>query len=163
MQLPNTTEDHVPVRPTEIRRCPQTGDGVLVGIGVVDHDVGGVVCFYLGGQVRVDLDALVDVLRLDGEQQRAEPLEGPKVSAHPEEVHLCETRLALRVVHAVPDGLENRRERRDSDTGSDEHRDLVLEHILGRGAERSVDVHAGENTAEGGVHVGVVAVDAHHV
>ncbi len=73
----------------------QAGDGVLVGVGVVDHDVGGVVGLDLGGEVGVDLDAVVDVLGLDGQQQRAEPLEGAEVTADPEEVDLGQARLGL--------------------------------------------------------------------
>lgn len=36
----------------------------------------------------VDLDVVVDILRLDGEQKGTEPLERSEISANPEEVHL---------------------------------------------------------------------------
>lgn len=163
MELPDTTENHVPVGTTKVGRCAQTGDGVLVGVRVVNHDVGSIVGFDLGRQVRVDLNALVDVLGLDGEQQRTEPLEGAKVTANPEEVDLGKAGLGLRVVHAVPDRLENGSKGRDTNTSTDEDRDLVLEHVLGSGAEGAVDVDTGEHTAEGGVDIRVVAVDADDV
>lgn len=69
VQLANAPKDHVPVGPAKVGRTPQARDGVLVGVGVVDHDVGRVVGLDLGRQVRVDLDAVVDVLGLDGEEE----------------------------------------------------------------------------------------------
>lgn len=163
VQLPDTPEDHVPVRAAKVRRRTQTGDCVLVGIGIVDHDVGGVVGFYLGGQIRVNLNALVNILGLNGQQQGPEPLEGAKITADPEEVYLGQAGLALRIVHSVPDGLENRGERRDTDTSSDQHGNLVFENVLGCGTERSVDINTGEDTTESRIHITVVAVNSHHV
>lgn len=51
MDLADGLENHVPVRAAEVRGCTQTGDGVLFGVGVVDHDVGCVVGFDFGGEV----------------------------------------------------------------------------------------------------------------
>lgn len=143
VQLPDAAEDHVPVGAAEVGGAAEARDGVLVGVGVVDHDVGGVVSLDLGRQVGVDLDAAVDVLGLDGQQQRPEPLERAEVAADPEEVHLGQPRLLLRVVHPVPDGLEDRRERRHADARSAQHRHLVLEHVLRGRPEGAVDVHPG--------------------
>jgi hypothetical protein len=44
-------EDHVPVGAAKVCGGAQTGDGVLLGVCVVDHYVCCVVCFDLGGQV----------------------------------------------------------------------------------------------------------------
>lgn len=44
-------EDHVPVWTTEVCGGTETGDGVLFGVCVVDHDVCCVVCFDLCGEV----------------------------------------------------------------------------------------------------------------
>lgn len=51
MDLADRFKDHVPVRSTEVGRRAQTGDSVLFGVGVVDHDVCCVVCLDLGGEV----------------------------------------------------------------------------------------------------------------
>lgn len=166
MQLSNALEDHVPVGTTKIRRAAQAGDGVRLGIGVVDHDVCRIVALNLGRQVCVDLDAVLHVLRLDGHEQRAEPLKGAKVAADPKEVDLGQARLLLRVVHAVPDGLEDGRKGRHTDARADQHRDLVLEDVLGSGAKGSVNVHAREHAAEGRVHAvggGLAGLDAYHL
>ncbi len=107
VQLADALEDHVPVGAAKVGRAAEASNGVRLGISVVDHDVGGVVALDLGREVRVDLDAVLDVLGLDGHEQRAEPLKGAKVAADPEEVDLGQPRLLLRVVHPVPDGLED--------------------------------------------------------
>lgn len=54
----------------------------------------------------------------------------------------------MRVVHAVPDTLENGGERRDTNTGTTEYGDFELEYVLGSGTERSVDVDAGKDLAQ---------------
>ena len=51
----------------QVTRPLAGGDVDVVGVRVVDHDVGGVVGLDLGRQVRVDLNAVVPVLGLDGE------------------------------------------------------------------------------------------------
>lgn len=107
----------------------------------------------------MDLDASVDVLRLDGHEQRPEPLERAEVAADPEEVHLGQPRLLLRVVHPVPDGFEDAREGGDADAGAAEDRDLVLEDVFGRGPEGPVDVYARQHAAEGRVDLVVLIVD----
>lgn len=163
MYLPDTPEHGPPVRPPEVRRRPQPRDRIAVRVRIVDHDIGRVVRLDLRRQVRVDLDVIVHVLGLDGEQQAPEPLETPEVAAHPEEVHLAETRLLLRVVHPVPDGLENRGERRHADARADEDGCLVFEDVFGGRPEGPVDVDARKHAAERWVDtacVGTVLVDA---
>jgi hypothetical protein len=44
-------EDHIPVRSAKVCGRAETGDGVLFGIGVVDHDVGCIVGLDLGGEI----------------------------------------------------------------------------------------------------------------
>ena len=51
MDLANGSEDHVPVRSAEVGWGAQACDGVLFGVGVVDHDVCCVVGFNLGGEI----------------------------------------------------------------------------------------------------------------
>lgn len=99
----------------------------------------------------VDLDMVIHILRLDSQQQTPEPLERAKISADPEEVDLAKARLLLRVVHAVPDTLEDGSEGRDSNTGADQDRDLVLKHVLRRGSEWAVNIDTRKNTTNGGI------------
>jgi hypothetical protein len=47
----NGLEDHVPVGATKVRGCAEAGNGVLFGVGIVDHDVCCVVGLDLGGEV----------------------------------------------------------------------------------------------------------------
>ena len=43
----------------------------------------------MGRAYSVDFDMVVHILRFDGHEQGAEPLERAKVPAHPEEVHFA--------------------------------------------------------------------------
>ena len=101
----------------------------------------------------MDFDVVLQVLSFDGEQQRPEPFEGAKVTANPEEVNLSESCLALWVVHAVPDALEDRCERRDTNTGTAKHSDFELEYVLRGTAKRSINVHAREDSLQSWVRV----------
>lgn len=96
----------------------------------------------------MDLNVIVHILRLDSQQQTPEPLEGSEVSADPEEVDLAKARLLLRVVHAVPDTLKDGCERCDTNTGTDQDGNLVLEHVLRGGSEGAVNVDTRKNTAD---------------
>ncbi len=131
--LCDTRKDAVPVRAAKVGGRAEGGDGVLVRADVLHEDVRHVVVLDLGGQVDVDLDAVLRVLLLDRVQERVEPLGGTKVADDPGEVDLCgaaptmgsalchsrgdrarylgETcRLgAVEVIHAVPDRLEDPR------------------------------------------------------
>ncbi len=51
MDLANGLEDHVPVRAAKVGGCTETGDGVLLGVCIVNHDVCRIVCFNLCGEV----------------------------------------------------------------------------------------------------------------
>lgn len=51
VDLADGAEDHVPIWAAEVGGCAETGDGVVVRVDVVDHDVGGVVGFDFGGEV----------------------------------------------------------------------------------------------------------------
>lgn len=51
MNLADGLEDHVPVGATEVGRRAQASDGILFGIGIVDHDVGSIVGFDPGGEI----------------------------------------------------------------------------------------------------------------
>lgn len=54
MDLADGLEDHVPVGTTEVRWRAETSNGVLLGVGVINHDVCGVVCFDLRSEVLKD-------------------------------------------------------------------------------------------------------------
>lgn len=51
VDLPDGFENCVPVWTTEVGGGAETGNGVLFGVGVVDHDVRCVVCFDFGCEV----------------------------------------------------------------------------------------------------------------
>ena len=111
----------------------------------------------------MDLNMVIHILRLNSEEQAAEPLETPKVPADPEEVHFAQPRLLLRVVHPVPDALEDGGKGGDADAGADKDGGLVFEDVFRGAAEGAIDVDAGEDSAEGRVHggcIGAVFVDA---
>lgn len=51
VNLPNGFEDGIPVGTAEVGGRTKTGDSVLLGVGVVDHDVSCVVYLDLGGKI----------------------------------------------------------------------------------------------------------------
>jgi len=59
------------------------------------------------------------ILCFNGQEQRPKPFKGAKVSANPEEVDLSEASLSLRIVHSIPDALQDGGERCDADTSTD--------------------------------------------
>lgn len=95
----------------------------------------------------MDLNVIIQILRFDGEEKRAEPLERPKITADPEEVHLPQPCAALRVVHAVPDALQDRCERCHTDTSSNQHSNFELEDVFRRRTKWPVDVNSWQNLA----------------
>jgi hypothetical protein len=91
----------------------------------------------------VDLNVVIDILGFDGQEERSEPFKGAEISADPEEVDLPQAGTALRVVHPVPDTLENGGKWRDTNTGTNQYGNFKLENILGCRTEWSIDVHSG--------------------
>lgn len=147
VDLADRLEDHIPVWTTKVGRSAQARDRVLFGVGIVDHDVCRVIDLDLGSEVLmgvslwkgrrlavmtycVNLNVVLQVLGLDSQKERPEPLQGTKVSADPKEVHLPQPRLPLWIVHPVPNALQNRGERRHTDTRTNQNRNLELEDIL---------------------------------
>ena len=112
----------------------------------------------------MDLDMAVHVLGFDGHQQRAEPFERAKVSADPEEIDLSKTRLLLRVIHPVPDALQNRSERSNANAGTDQNGNLVLEDVFRCTAEGPIDVDSRENLSNGRIDAcaGRSVIDTHN-
>ena len=78
-------------------------------------------------------------LGLEGGQQGLEPLEAGGVAADPDELDAAEALGRVRAGALVPDVLEDAGPGGDADAGADEHGDLVLEHVFGRGAVGAVD------------------------
>ena len=156
MLVDDRAEHAVPVGATEVRGGPEARDRILLRADVLHDDVVHVLLADLRRQVDVDLDAVLRVLLLDRVQERVEPLGGAEVADDPREVHLGEARRLRRVevVHPVPDRLEDRRERGDTNTRTDEQHRLVVEEVLRRGAERPVDHDAGQHAVNGRVRCG---------
>lgn len=93
----------------------------------------------------VNLDMVIKILGLDSQEQGSKPFKGTEISANPEEVDFPQPCASLRVVHPIPDALQDRGERRDTDTRTDQHGDFEFEDILRCRTKRSVDVDAGKN------------------
>ncbi len=164
MQPPHPPENGIPIRSPEIRRAPQTRDGIDVRMRIVDHDVGRIIRLNLSRQVGQNLNVTIHILHLDGRQQRAEPFETAEIPTDPDEIDLAQTRLLpVRVVHAVPDGFEDGGERGDADAGADEDGDFVAEDVFRCAAEGAVEVDARHHFAESRVDVRAdgAFVDAH--
>lgn len=157
MNLPDTSEDHVPVGSAKVGRAAKTSDGILVGVGIVDHNVCRIVGLDSGGEICVNLNAVVQILSFDSEKKRTEPLERVEVTANPEEVNLGQSCLLLGVVHSVPDGLEDGGEGCHTDTSTDEDRDFILEDIFRGRTKGAVDVDSGEDTTDSWVDFGLAA------
>lgn len=51
MNLANRLENEIPIRAAKVCRRAEAGDGVLLGVGIIDHDVGCVVGFDFCGEV----------------------------------------------------------------------------------------------------------------
>ena len=130
VNLPNTPKHSPPIRPPEIRRCPQPRNSITIRIRIIDHDIRRIIRLNLRSKVRMDLNMIIHILRLNRKQQAPKPLETPKIPTHPEEVDFPQPRLLLRVVHPVPDALENGCEGCDADTGADEDGGLVFEDVF---------------------------------
>ena len=79
----------------------------------------------------MDFDAVLKILGLDGLEQAAKPLHGAKVSDDPEEVNLPQTSLTLRIVHPIPDRLQDTGKRRDTNTCTTKNCNFILEDVLG--------------------------------
>lgn len=154
--LRNRAEHAVPVRAAKVRRGTEARDCVLLRADVLHDDVVHVLLADLRRQVDVDLDPVLCVLLLDRVQQRVEPLRRAKVADHPREVHLRQPRRlrVVEVVHPVPDRLQDRRERRHTNTRADEEHRLVVQEVLRRRAERPVDHDAGEHAVNRRVRSG---------
>lgn len=84
---------------------------------------------------------MTNILSLNSQKQRPEPFEGAEITANPEEVHLVESCLLLRIVTPVPDTLQDRCEGRDTNTGSNENRNFVFENVLRCRSKWSINVN----------------------
>jgi hypothetical protein len=98
--LRDARKDAVPVGAAEVSGGAEGGDSVLLRTDVLHEDVRHIVVLDLGGQVYVNLDAVLHVLLLDGVQERVEPLGGAKVADDPSKVDLMQSaRFSLVFVH----------------------------------------------------------------
>lgn len=101
---------------------------------------------------------MIHVLRLNSQKQASEPFERAKVTADPEEVDFSESSLALRIVHSVPDALENGREWCHANTSTNKDGNLEFEDVFRGTAEWSIDVDSWENASQ--TWVNTIFVDA---
>ena len=146
-------EESLEVGTTKVGAGLELRERVHLGADAVEHDVLRRVHVELLRQICVDLEELDarragDAGRLvglffEGGEQCLEPLKGAHVLAHPDELDSAETGRRVRGVAQMPDVLENRSPRGDSDTSADQDSNLVLEHIFCRGTVGTVDPKRG--------------------
>lgn len=107
---------------------------------------------------------VIHILRFDSHEQRSEPFERTKVSAHPEEINLAKSSLLVRVVHPIPDALEDRSEWCHTDAGTNEYCDLILEDILGSATKRTIDIDSWHDSSNSWINIVAndTSTDAHN-
>lgn len=163
--LAHAAIDGLPVRATEHGTSAEERKRVVLRARVVDGDVPEHVLADLLREVDVDtqevgwnaecqktapeirlLALTVGLCSLDLLEESLEPTERRRVTTDPEEFYALEgTERALLL--AVPDVLENGRERSDTDTSTNEHSNLDVEDILSRSAVGTVNANARERAA----------------
>lgn len=112
----------------------------------------------------MDLDRAIHVLSFNRHEKRPEPFKRTIVSTDPEEVDFPKSCLSLWVIHPVPDTLQNRCEWCHTNPSAYQYGYLILEHVLRRTSERSVDIHSWQDFTNGwiDVHLRSIMVDAHN-
>lgn len=143
--VPDAVKLHIKVGASEAGPGAQSCHSIGKGAVLVDHQVTDFRVPQTTSQEGMNLNELVQILGLEGQQKRLEPFERLLVSANPEEVDLVQLGGLGGVVDSVPDTLQNTGERRHSDTGSEQYRHLVLEDILRGSSEGSVNHDPGQN------------------
>lgn len=157
--LAHALEDAAKVGTTKV--CPrlELSQGINRAADRVEHNVLGGVHVELLGEIGVDLEELdaagtgdaggLGGLLLEGEEEGLEPLEGAGVLADPDELDTAETGGGVGAVAQVPDVLEDGGPGGDTDTGTDQNGDFVLEDVLGGGTVGAVDAESGHLLAVG--------------
>lgn len=112
----------------------------------------------------MNLNAVLKILRFNSRQQRTEPLQGPEVTADPEEVHLAEASSLLGEVHPVPYTLQNGCKGSDTNTSSHQEGNLILEYIFRCTPKRTIDVDTGQHFSDRRVNVSTTGglIDGHN-
>jgi len=125
-------------------------EGILVRAHRVEDDILRSVGINLLREIGVDAQELVAFsawaaqrLCLERGEERLEPFKRVRVFADPDEFHAAETLRRVRAETHVVDGLEDRGPGCDTNTGTDEHGDFVLEDVLSGRSVRSVDAESG--------------------
>lgn len=145
MAVPDAVKLHVKIRASEAGPGAQSCHGIGKGTVLVNHQVSNLRVPQTTGQEGVNLDELVQILGFEGQQKRLEPFERLLVSANPEEVDLVQLGRLGGVIDSIPDTLQHTGERCHSDTGSDQHRHLVLKDILRGSSKRPVNHDSGQD------------------
>jgi hypothetical protein len=144
----HTAQEALEVRAAKVCSRFEFGEGILVCANRVEDNVLRRVGIHFLRQVCVDAQELVAVaaaegLRFERGEQRLEPFERRSVFADPDELDAAETLGRVGAQAEVVDGLENRGPGCDTNTGTDEDGDFVLEDVLSGRSVRSVNLEAG--------------------
>lgn len=142
----HSREEAAPIGPSEVRAALQLRQRIKVLPDGVEVDIRGGIVIQPLREIRVDPQELRAALagrrrrrlRLQRRQQRLEPLERGGVLADPDELDTAQPARRVGPRAQVPDVLEDGRPRRHADACADQHRDLVLEHVLRRRSVRPV-------------------------
>lgn len=78
----------------------------------------------------MNLNMVLQILCLDGQEKRAKPLKRSEISTHPEEVNFPQPRLHLRVVEPIPDTLQDTGKWCNADTCANQNCNLVFKDVL---------------------------------
>ena len=130
---------HVQVGASKTRPSPQSRHRIRKCRVLVDHQITDLRMPHASRQEGMDLNKVVQILRLERQQQRLEPFKRLLVTTDPEKVHLVQLGRFGWVVDSVPDTFEHRGKRRHTDTGTHEHCHLVLEDVLRGCSKRSIN------------------------
>ena len=106
----------------------------------------------------MNLNVIVHILRLNSHEQRSEPLERSEIPANPEEIYFSEPSLLFRVVHTVPDALEDGGKRSHANSSTNEDCNLILENVLRRASKGPIKVHSRQYSADSRVPVGLLSI-----
>jgi len=155
MRFRNTREDPIPIRPSKVRRRTQARDRVFLSANVLHDDIVHFVLLELGGEVDGDFDTVLGVLFFDGVQEGVEPFGAAEVSDDPGEVDLGKPRRLriIKVIHPIPNILQNTRKRRHTNTRSNQKHSLEIQKVLRRTAKGSIHHHTGQHAIQRRVHI----------
>lgn len=146
--IAHATQQAREIGTTKVGTGLKLSEGILVGAYRVQHDVVRRVDIDLLGEVGVDAQELIAIaaahgLRFQRGKQILEPFKRRGILADPDKLYTAEALGRIgRQAHMV-DGFEDGCPGCDTDTGTNEDGDFVLEDIFGGSSVRAIDADGG--------------------